>query len=118
MKKYTIYVLAFLALVAIIVNISAFKPAEKAKITAGGYILVEIYEIPAYKDKGLHIHYGNNKTEFIPFKEFVSPNHDENGEIIISTINKLVEQGYIIDHTAAGLANGGMITKIFLKKIS
>lgn len=117
MKKYTIYLLAVLAVVAIIVNISGFKTAEKARSNASGYILVEIYEIPSYKDKGLHIHYGNNKTEFIPFKEFVSPNHDDNGEIIISTINKLVDQGYVIDHTAAGLANGGMITKIFLKKL-
>ena len=118
MKKYTLYVLAFLAAVALIVNISGFKSADKSSTSSNGYILIEIYEIPAYKDKGLHIHYGNNKTEFIPFKEFVTPNHDENGEIIISTINKLVEQGYSIDHTAAGLANGGMITKIFLRKQS
>src|SRR6188768_4189783 len=109
MKKYTIYILALLAVVALIVNISGFKSAEKATTSGNAYILVEIYEIPAYKDKGLHIHYGNNKTEFIPFKEFVTPNHDENGEIIISTINKLVDQGYLIDHTAAGLATGGMI---------
>ena len=116
MKKYTVYILALLAIIAILVNISGFKSPNRSVASGAGYILVEIYEIPAYKDKGLHIHYGNNKTEFIPFKEFVTPNHDENGEIIISTINKLVDQGYTIDHTAAGLANGGMITKIFMKK--
>jgi hypothetical protein len=116
MKKYTIYLLVALAAVAIIVNFSAFRTADTAKTNGPGYILVEIYEIPSYKDKGVHIHYGNNKTEVVPFKEFIATNHDENGDIIISTINKLVDQGYVIEHTTSGLANGGMITKLFLKK--
>lgn len=116
MKKYAFYAVAVLAAVSLIFNLSAFKGAEKTKASGSGYILVEIYEIPSYKDKGVHIHYGNTKTEIIPFKEFTSANHDDNGDIILTSINKLVEQGYTVEHTSAGLSNGGMITKIFMKK--
>ena len=116
MKKYFIYLLVIVAVVALLTNITAFKSAERINQSSSNYILVEIYEIPTFKDKGIHIHYGNNKNEYIPFKEFVSPNHDANGEIIISTMNKLKDQGYLIDHTAAGLSDAGIITKIFMKK--
>jgi hypothetical protein len=116
MKKYSIYFLALCTTIAIIFNLTAFRGAEKKQTDAFGYILLEIYEIPSYKDKGVHIHYGNAKTEIIPFKDFVSSNHSDNGDIILSAVNKLVEQGYTIEHTAAGLAEGGMITKIFMKK--
>ena len=116
MKKYAIY--SLLAIITVIsVFMMAFKPTEKASTNnTANYILVEIYEIPSYPDKGVHIHYGGNKREVIPFKEFKAENHDENGDITLNAINKLVAEGYVIDHTAAGLTDAGMITKIFMKK--
>ncbi len=80
------------------------------------YILIEIYEVPSYPDKGVHIHYGNNKREFIPFPPMVLDNHDEAGDITLAAINKLVAQGYHIETTSSGLAQSGMITKIFMRK--
>ena len=114
MKKYVIYSLLAVAVVAT-VSLMAFTPNDK---TGGSndYILVEIYEVPSYKDKGVHIHYGGSKREFIPFKEFTAENHDDNGDIILNSINKLVSEGYVIESTAAGLADAGMITKVFMKK--
>ncbi len=112
MKKYTFLTIA---VVVIIMAFAAFKNSEK-EVAAEPYILVEIYEIPKYEDKGVHIHWGNNKTEFIPFKEFVADHHDDNGDIILNAINKLTAQGYEIDHTASGVAPAGMITKIFMRK--
>ncbi len=117
MKKYAIY---SLIAVAVIVSLSlmAFTPQgkETGLASSNSYILIEIYEIPKYKDNGVHIHYGVNKRELIPFKEFTSENHDDNGEIILNAINKLAAEGYVIESTAAGLADSGMITKIFMKK--
>ena len=115
MKKYTILSLAGLAIVAT-VFLTAFKPNDKSASHGSNYILVEIYEIPSYKDKGVHIHYGNGKRELIPFKEFIAENHDDNGDIILNAINKLVADGYTIESSASGLAEGGMITKVFMKK--
>ncbi|HSZ25152.1 MAG TPA: hypothetical protein VK766_05515 [Cytophagaceae bacterium] len=116
MKKHLLY--SLLAVVSVIsVLLMAFKPSDKTSINAGSnYILVEIYEIPTYPDKGVHIHYGNNKREVIPFKEFKTENHDDNGDIILTAINKLVAEGYEIESSAAGLTDAGMITKVFLKK--
>ena len=76
MKKYAVY--SFLAVVAVLsVFMMAFSPSDKASAdTANNYILVEIYEVPSYKDNGVHIHYGNNKRELIPFKPFTADNHD------------------------------------------
>ena len=42
--------------------------------------------------------------------------HDEAGDITLQAINKLQADGYVIESTAAGLANAGMITKIFMRK--
>ena len=105
MKKYAIY--SVLAIISVIsVFMMAFKPSDKVSTdNASNYILVEIYEIPSYPDKGVHIHYGGNKREVIPFKEFKAENHDENGDITLNAINKLVSEGYVIDHTAAGLTD-------------
>ncbi len=116
MKKYAIY--SLLAVIAVIsVSLMAFTPSEKESAKgANDYILVEIYEIPSYKDKGVHIHYGGNKREFIPFKEFTAENHDDNGDIILNSINKLVADGYVIESSSAGLADAGMITKVFMRK--
>jgi hypothetical protein len=116
MKKYAIYsVLAIATVISVL--FMAFKPTDKTSANnPTNYILVEIYEIPSYPDKGIHIHYGGNKRELIPFKEFKAENHDENGDITLNAINKLLADGYVIESTAAGLSDAGMITKIFMKR--
>ncbi len=116
MKKYAIY--SFLAVATFLsIFLMAFSPSEKSTTNStANYILVEIYEIPTYKDKGVHIHLGGNKREIIPFKEFTAENHDDNGDIILNAINKLVSDGYVIESTAAGMTDAGMITKVFMKK--
>ncbi len=95
-----------------LVYLTSFKPAEAGAVKS--YILVEVYEVPTYA--GIYVHKGNNKTEFVPFKEFKAENHAGNGEITLSVLNKLADEGYEIQHTASGLAQSGMITKIFLQK--
>lgn len=112
MKKYLLSIALFIAAAALILNLTAFKNNTKDT----NYILIEIYEVPKYPDSGVHIHYGNGKTEYIPFKPFTSEHHDDNGEIILTSINKLTSEGYQITHTASGLTASGMITKIFMKK--
>jgi hypothetical protein len=77
---------------------------------------VEIYEVPTYPDRGVHIHYGNNKREVIKFPGMEIEHHDEAGDITLNTINKLVAEGYQIEHTSSGVAQSGMITKIFMRK--
>ena len=113
MKKFTIWTLASVA-VATGLSLMAFN----ANPTAANqpYILVEIYEIPSYPDKGVHIHYGGSKREFIPFPGMEVEHHDEAGDITLSAINKLVAEGYEIESTSAGLAQSGMITKVFMRK--
>lgn len=112
MKKYLLSIAVTVLAVVLFLNLSAFKSETKSP----KYILVEIYEIPKYSDSGVHIHYGGGKTEYIPFKPFSSEHHDDNGEIILNAINKLVAEGYVVSHTAAGLAQSGMITKVFMSK--
>ncbi len=80
------------------------------------HIMLEIYEVPAYNAKGIHIYYGNNQSEFIPFSELKEKNQEKNGDLIVSTINKLSEEGYEITHVGSGLSNNGMITKIFMTR--
>lgn len=117
MKKYGIIFFGLVAATSILVNIFAFKGADKSADYGNGYILLEIYEIPAYSDAGVHIHYGNMKTEIVPFKSFKDKaNHDDNADIILKSINKFVDEGYKIESTAAGLSQGGMITKVFMRK--
>jgi hypothetical protein len=113
MKKYLLSISLTVLAVILFLNFSAFKTEEPKNAK---YILIEIYEIPKYDDNGVHIHMGNGRTDYIPFKPFLSEHHDDNGEIILSAINKLVAEGYEITHTAAGLAPAGMITKVFMKK--
>jgi hypothetical protein len=112
MKKILLFTGSALV-VALIVGLTAFRaPAASSQ----PYVLIEIYEIPSYPDKGVHIHYGNNKREFIPFPGMDVEHHDEAGDITLQAINKLEAQGYVIESTAAGLAQSGMITKIFMRK--
>lgn len=115
MKKIIFTASLAIVCLVLVLNFSAFKNSEK-KTNASPYILVEIYEIPSYNDAGVHIHYGNAKTDVIRFKGFEKEHHDDNGDIILSAINKLQGEGYEITHTAAGLAQSGMITKVFMKK--
>jgi hypothetical protein len=117
MKKYGIIFLGAVASASILFNIFAFKGAEKNTSSANDYILLEIYEIPNYSDAGVHIHYGNLKTEVVPFKSFKDKNnHDDNADIILKSVNRFTNEGYKIESTCAGLSTGGMITKIFMRK--
>ena len=115
MKKTIFTVSLAVVCLALVLNFSAFKNSEKTA-AANPYILVEIYEVPDYVDAGVHIHYGNAKTEVIRFKGFQKEHHDDNGDIILTAINKLQGEGYEITHTAAGVSSAGMITKVFMKK--
>lgn len=80
------------------------------------HIMMEIYEVPAYNAKGIHIYYGNDQYEFIPFRKLKEENQEKNGDMIVSTINKLAKQGFEVTHVGSGLSNNGMITKIFMTK--
>jgi len=117
MKKYALFTVAGLS--ALLIGLSAFKNSEtKEKTAVHPYVLVEIYEIPAYDDKGVHIHWGAGKTEIIHFKEFVAHNHDENGDIILQAINKVAAEGYELTHATSGLGDkSGMITKLIFQKV-
>lgn len=115
MKKLAVVILAGFSLV-VIFSVMAFKADEKSAAATQSYILVEIYEVPSYPDRGVHIHYGGNKREFIPFKSMKVEDHDDAGDITLSAINKLVADGYQIESTSAGLAQSGMITKVFMRK--
>ena len=42
--------------------------------------------------------------------------HDDAGDVVLNAINKLVADGYVIESTSAGLAQSGMITKVFMRK--
>ena len=118
MNKYTKYSVAFLSAASLIIGISAFTGSKTEKDVAGKYVVVDIYELPGYEDKGVHIHYGTGKTEFIPFPNTMKDHHlDDNGEIIVKALNKLDDEGYEIISTAAGFGDrSGMITKVFFKK--
>ena len=113
MKTRIILTMAVLAMVSIFI-LTSFNASTSAPESP--YILVEVYEIPSYPDRGVHIHYGNNKREIIPFPGMKVEDHDEAGDITLTAINKLVAEGYQIESTSAGLAQAGMITKIFMRK--
>jgi hypothetical protein len=115
MKKFIVLALACLT-VAAFFSLMAFSSSEQNTAAPQPYILLEIYEVPSYPDKGVHIHYGNNKREFIPFKSMNIEDHDEAGDIVLAAINKLVSEGYQIESTSAGLDQAGMITKVFMRK--
>lgn len=114
MKKISMLVGICLT-VGIAISLMAFN-STKSTSSNQPYILIEIYEVPNYPDRGVHIHYGGNKRELIPFKGMSVEDHDDAGDIVLATINKFVEQGYSIESTSAGLAQSGMITKIFMRK--
>jgi hypothetical protein len=115
MKKLIVFTLVGLSVAATLV-LMAFNSNKTTLANNQPYILLEIYEVPSYPDKGVHIHYGNNKREFIPFKGMAVEDHDEAGDIVLTAINKLVAEGYQIESTSAGLDQAGMITKIFMRK--
>lgn len=114
--KWTLVVIITLS---VMLNLLAFTDSITKKsddISVDEHILVEIYEVPEYENKGIHIHYGGENTEFVPFHEFEKTNHPRNGELIISTLNRLERDGYDMTHVSSGLATNGMITKIFMVK--
>jgi len=117
MEKKKVAAITFVALLVISL-IMAFTTREaNSSVTKNQpYILLEIYEVPRYPDRGIHIHYGNNKREFIPFPGMEVEHHDEAGDLVLKAINKLVDEGYKIESSSAGLDQSGMITKIFMRK--
>ena len=118
MKKIWIAASLFVFGIGVILNLSSFNNIPEPKEAEGNahLILVEIYEVPNFEGKGVYVHWGNGKIDHYEFKDFNRDNHDENGEIILNTINKLEDQGYDIEHTVSGLAHNGMITKLFMRK--
>ncbi len=104
--------------IAVIIALSTLSFAVYSfdESTPEQHIMLEIYEVPAYKATGIHIYYGNNQSEFIPFRELKEENQGKNGDLIVSTINKLSKEGYEITHVGSGLSNNGMITKIFMTR--
>jgi len=117
MEKKRIATIAIIALASITLIMAFASPDGSSNASKNQpYILVEIYEVPRYPDRGIHIHYGNNKREFIPFPGMEVEHHDEAGDLVLKAINKLVDEGYKIESTSAGLDQSGMITKVFMRK--
>lgn len=117
MKKFFTFSMLTIALLAVLFNLSSFKNTSNSSNDIGTYILIDVYEVPGYQDPGLHIHYADNTSEYVPFKEMQAHNHDDNGQIIVNKVNEFVGKGYSISHVCAGLGDrSGMITKIFMKK--
>jgi hypothetical protein len=114
MKKLFFSALIILLLASLSINLFAFKAADKE---AEEHIMLEIYEVPAYNAKGIHIYYGNNQSEHIPFQKLKEENQEKNGDLIVTTLNKLAKEGFEITHVGSGLSNNGMITKIFMKRV-
>ncbi|MEQ8359805.1 MAG: hypothetical protein RH860_09985 [Cytophagales bacterium] len=100
-----------LALVSLSFSVFSFDDSNPEQ-----HIMLEIYEVPAYNAKGIHIYYGNNQSEFIPFRKLKEENQEKNGDLIVTTINKLSKEGFEITHVGSGLSNNGMITKIFMTR--
>ncbi|MBY0426629.1 MAG: hypothetical protein K2Q22_13395 [Cytophagales bacterium] len=117
MKKVVFYTSLLVIACSSIFYLSSFTNTESTKDTASApLILVEIYEIPKYSGKGVIIHRGGGKIEHVPFKDFTSDNHDDNGEITLNTIAKLEGEGYVMEGITSGLTESGMITKIFMRR--
>jgi hypothetical protein len=114
MKKIMLFTLGCLACASLV--LMAFTSKQESADEPQPYVMLEIYEVPNYPDRGVHIHYGNNRRDFIPFKGMKVEDHDDAGDITLSAINKLVAEGYYIESSSAGLAQSGMITKIFMRK--
>jgi len=113
------YSIVALSAASLFIGVSAFTGAKNEKEeTTGQYVVIDVYELPAYEDKGLHIHYGGGKTEFIPYSNDMKDHHlDDNGDLLVKTLNRLDGEGYEVISTAGGLGDkSGMITKVFLRK--
>jgi hypothetical protein len=113
MKRLFYSLVIIVLTISVGINLFAFKASEK---TASEHIMLEIYEVPAYNAKGIHIYYGNNQSEHIPFQKLKEENQEKNGDLIVTTLNKLAKEGYEISHVGSGLSNNGMITKIFMTR--
>ncbi len=70
-KLYSAVVI--ICIISVTLNLVAFTRPD----SIDEHILVEIYEVPDYDDKGIHIHYGENKTEIVRFHEFQKENHSK-----------------------------------------
>lgn len=112
MKKLIVFLV--FSLVGITLSF-AQNNKTKAQDIKPHYILLDIYEVPSYEKKGIHIHYGNENTEIIPFKDFKKENHDDNGELLTSTLNKLYTDGYRVVSMSSGAWKNGKITKIIME---
>lgn len=117
MNKYIGYSVAVVAAASLIIGATAFTGSKTETMHASKYISIDVYELPAYEDKGIHVHY-SDKTEFIPFPNTMQDHHlDDNGQLVVQTLNKLSEEGYEVVSSAGGLGDkSGFITKIILKK--
>jgi hypothetical protein len=119
MKKTLLFSTITAICVSAFVYLSSFtSPENQSKKGNDHLILVEVYEIPQYEGRGIYIHMGDGKTIYKPFKAFKEEHHKEgdNGELILNAINELEDQGFDITHMTSGLADNGMITKIFMRK--
>ncbi|ABG59062.1 hypothetical protein CHU_1795 [Cytophaga hutchinsonii ATCC 33406] len=118
MNKYMKYSIVALSAASMFIGVSAFTGAKNEdQADKSEYVLIDVYELPAYEDKGLHIHYGNGKTEFIPYANDMKDHHlDDNGDLLVKTLNKLSSEGYEVISTTGGLGDkSGFITKVFLR---
>ena len=115
MKNHLISGVVAAAVTALIFYLPSFTSPEET-LEHESHIMIEIYEIPSYHGKGIHIYYGNGEFEIIPFKDFKEENQEKNGDIIVTTLNRLSKEGYEVTSVSSGLAEAGMITKLFLKK--
>lgn len=112
MKKLGYLSIAGVLLLAVVLFSFISKENKDEK---DGYIILDVYEVPTYDNKGIHIHYDDH-TDVIPFKEFKQEFHDENGELLVKTLNDLRDKGYKIRSTSTGKAQSGMISKIIMEK--
>ena len=114
MKKLLTYIGAGVILVSVTLNLVAFKSPTAGQLEET--ILIEIYEIPSFPNNGIHIYYPDGSHEDILFNDMKKENKAENGTTVVSTINILQQKGYVINNMSSGLANAGMISKIFMTK--
>ena len=108
-------ILFVLLILSLAFHLFAFN-AKQEEPNHESHIMMEIYEVPSYHGKGIHIYYGNGEFEILPFKPFKEENQEKNGDIIVTTLNRLAKEGYEVTSVSSGLSSSGMITKVFLKK--
>jgi hypothetical protein len=115
-QKRIVLIIGILLVSSLILNLQSFKMKDSEPDEREEHIMMEIYEIPSYHGKGIHIYYGNGDYEIIPFKPFKEENQEKNGDIIVTTLNRLAAEGYEVTTVSSGLSGSGMITKLFLRK--